>query len=782
MRERLNLLIGLSILLLTLSSYTQIKYSYNNFDNFFDEDLGIIPNHFFGNWGPLIGKWGIPDTTLGNDSSFIGIEIDKNIYYGNSGNSLKLSFHNLTSDTNFTGVWQSIWRHSDSLNLFLDFTKYDSIEFFVRGSGLNPGKVYALKVEIKDYRDSNNYQAFQHIPVFDDSTNWQRIVLCANVSTGVCGWRFVQPGGGAPDRQKIKFLNFIIEGNQNPETEGTFYIDNISFIDVDEDTFLTDEHSDEDFLNFINERAFHFFPALARVDNGLIPDRASFSDLFSVAGAGFGITSYVIGANNGWIDQGAAFQVVEKLLQLFDYIQTQQKDNPTEYGVEGFFYHFLEANGKRKDDTELSTIDTALLLCGALTAGEYFGGNIKALADSLFARVNWEWFHNPDSNMFYLGWKPADTTGFKYPDIIHSGFFSGTATNPATWNYYTDEVFLINLLAVASPRENIDSTVINAWKRESKSYSGYTLYPSWPGTMFTYFFADCWVPFDSLYSLYDEKGFDWFANDSLAALASRQFCINNQVNNPTLHEFSWGLTACETGYWAAPTDRYKAWGALPAGDPDAPFSDEAPIAPYGTAGAILFTPDFVVETLKWYYENTKMWHHLFGFIDAYNVKPEFVTFNGGPWHNYDYYSIDVGPFIIMIDNYLHNGFIQRMFSQNQYISEAYSKILPIVVGIEDTKEEILPSKVHLYQNFPNPFNPTTTISYDLPKSGKVTLKIYDLLGQEVITLIDEFQTPGSKSVVWNGKNSSGEYVSSGVFFYNLETQTFSKTMKLLLIR
>ena len=81
------------------------------------------------------------------------------------------------------------------------------------------------------------------------------------------------------------------------------------------------------------------------------------------------------------------------------------------------------------------------------------------------------------------------------------------------------------------------------------------------------------------------------------------------------------------------------------------------------------------------------------------------------------------------------------------------------------------------QNYPNPFNPSTTIRYVLPQASHVTLTVFNILGQEIATLVDEFQTPGLKSVVWNARG-----VSSGVYFYRLTAGVASATRRLLLLR
>ncbi len=93
-----------------------------------------------------------------------------------------------------------------------------------------------------------------------------------------------------------------------------------------------------------------------------------------------------------------------------------------------------------------------------------------------------------------------------------------------------------------------------------------------------------------------------------------------------------------------------------------------------------------------------------------------------------------------------------------------------------------PKHFSLFQNHPNPFNPQTSISYALPQDGPVRLIIYNILGQRVVTLVDEFQSAGYKTVWWNGKDQKGEQVSSGIYFYRLETDKFSEVKKMMLVK
>jgi hypothetical protein len=108
------------------------------------------------------------------------------------------------------------------------------------------------------------------------------------------------------------------------------------------------------------------------------------------------------------------------------------------------------------------------------------------------------------------------------------------------------------------------------------------------------------------------------------------------------------------------------------------------------------------------------------------------------------------------------------------------EVLVPLTGVEDT--QMIPVTFELKQNYPNPFNPSTTIRYTLPGAQFVTLIVYDILGREVATLVDERQTPGKKSVVWDGRNQFGKAVSSGVYVYQIRAGDYVKCRKMLLIQ
>jgi hypothetical protein len=94
----------------------------------------------------------------------------------------------------------------------------------------------------------------------------------------------------------------------------------------------------------------------------------------------------------------------------------------------------------------------------------------------------------------------------------------------------------------------------------------------------------------------------------------------------------------------------------------------------------------------------------------------------------------------------------------------------------------LPDKYYLEQNCPNPFNPITTIKYGLSQNANVLIKVYNMRGQEVTTLVDASQNAGNHSITWDGKTDTGDQVSSGIYIYHLSTTDFTQTRKMVMLK
>ena len=94
----------------------------------------------------------------------------------------------------------------------------------------------------------------------------------------------------------------------------------------------------------------------------------------------------------------------------------------------------------------------------------------------------------------------------------------------------------------------------------------------------------------------------------------------------------------------------------------------------------------------------------------------------------------------------------------------------------------LPNQYTLYQNYPNPFNPVTVIQYDLPKLSNVKLSIYDLSGRQVRSLINESQAPGMKTIIWDARDETGNKMGAGVYIYQLKTDNYVASKKMILVK
>lgn len=366
---------------------------------------------------------------------------------------------------------------------------------------------------------------------------------------------------------------------------------------------------------------------------GLIRDKNMYADeIASIASVGYGLAALVIGAKRKWIKYEKAYKRVNKTLDTF--LNNVEGEN-------GFYYHFININtGKREWNCEISIIDTAIFICGAILAGEYFKVEIKEKADILYKRINWRWYLNKENNYFYMGYKPE------------TGFWGN-------WDMYAEQLMLY-VLAVASPTYPVDKIVYDVIKKDKASYEGIEdIIYTYCGTLFTYQFSHAWIDFRNRI---DKNGIDWFENSKKATLANREYCVKNKEKYKTFGENSWGLTAC-----IGPNGYSGEYGAMPA-IAQIDEKNDGTISPCGTAGSIVFTPEFSIKALENYYNNfPKLWGK-YGFKDAYNLE-------NGEWYSKEVIGIDKGISMIMIENY-QSQLIWEYFMKNRYVQKGL-KILDI---------------------------------------------------------------------------------------------------------
>ena len=168
--------------------------------------------------------------------------------------------------------------------------------------------------------------------------------------------------------------------------------------------------SDSEFLEYVQECNFDYFWYLANPANGLVPDRSATGSACSIAAVGFGLTAIGIGIDHGWISRTQGVARVLRTLNTF-LLGPQGPSTSGTIGYKGWFYHFLDMNTALRSGSELSSIDTTLLLAGMLYCKQYFDGTntdettIRTTVDAIFNRVDWNWMAR-GANVVSMGWNP----------------------------------------------------------------------------------------------------------------------------------------------------------------------------------------------------------------------------------------------------------------------------------------------------------------------------------------------------------------------------------------
>ncbi len=372
--------------------------------------------------------------------------------------------------------------------------------------------------------------------------------------------------------------------------------------------------SDDDiFLDRLQYDSISYFVREMNPANGLIKDSSRPGSPSSVAATGFGLTAICIGESRGWIAKEDAYRLVLRILKTFKETVPNER---------GFFYHFLDmTTAHRAWNSEVSSIDTAIFLAGALFAGEYFKGTeAERIARELYERVEWPWMLNGRKTLC-MGWKPEDGFLWYY------------------WDSYS-EAMILYALAIGSPTHPIPKECWFEWKRPVDSYEGYKIIYCTTGCIFTYQYSHAWIDFRELY----EGDINYFTNSTSAVKANRQFCIDNSGVHKTYGENSWGLSAC------LGPDGYKDYGAKPG----AAFNDGT-IPPCGIAGSLPFDPIASLNGLKQLYvEHKNFLYGKYGFKDAFNLDKN--------WWAEEYLGIDVGITVLMIENYRSSLVWERFMS------------------------------------------------------------------------------------------------------------------------
>jgi|ERR1051326_277935 hypothetical protein len=421
---------------------------------------------------------------------------------------------------------------------------------------------------------------------------------------------------------------------------------------------------DDAMLDDVEQRTFHYFWDLADAKTFLIPDRAPTPSFSSIAAVGFGLTAYGIGAERGYVTREQAAK--RTLATLQSMLAMKQGPEPAGVsGYKGFFYHFLDMRtGERFEKVELSTVDTALLMAGALFSQSYFDRDdatekaIRDAAEALYDRVEWTW-EQPRAPAISMGWYPEE--GFHSYD----------------WRGY-NEAMIVILLALGSPTHPVDS---RAWTEYHKTDKWGTFYGERHflfAPLFGHQYSHVWIDFRGIQDANTKAhGIDYFENSRRAAIAQHKYAIDNPGHWRDYGETIWGLSACD-----GPMDetieidgRSRAFHSYTArGATEHDIRDDGTIAPTAAVSSIAFAPELAIPAIR--AMSTRYGSDLyskFGFLDAFNptlrtterLKHGRVDPKKG-WFDVDYLGIDEGPILAMIENY-RSGLVWKTMRKNSHV-------------------------------------------------------------------------------------------------------------------
>jgi hypothetical protein len=409
------------------------------------------------------------------------------------------------------------------------------------------------------------------------------------------------------------------------------------------------------FLETVERDTFNFFWETSSLKNGLTPDRFPGAEMSSVAGMGFALTAYVVGSKRGYITRA---QAAERTLTTLKFLwrAPQGPASAGAAGYKGFFYHFLDMDaGKRSPDAELSTIDTALLMAGVLSAETFFDADtpaerkIRDHAEALYRRVDWPWAYSRwQKPLISMGWLPE------------SGFI------PNSWHGY-NEAMILYILALASPTHAIDR---GAWDKWTSTYEWNTFY-GYPhvnfGPLFGHQYSHIWIDFRKIQDKYMRaKGIDYFVNSRRATFANRAYCIDNPKKWRGYNDLLWGLTASD-GPVEGPGKKGDFHSYWARGCSAGYIRDDGTIAPTASGGSVAFAPEIAVPALEHMYANLgDRAYGKYGFKDAFNLSYRQAPSVSQGWFGRDYLAIDQGPILLMIENY-RSGLVWNLMKRNAHI-------------------------------------------------------------------------------------------------------------------
>jgi len=405
-----------------------------------------------------------------------------------------------------------------------------------------------------------------------------------------------------------------------------------------------------DDLDKLQQDTLRYFLRTANPGNGLIADSSREGAPCSIAATGFGLAAYVVGAERGFLPRREAAQRTLSVLRFFR--DSPQGEDPDATGHRGFYYHFLDMKtGRRTWQCELSMMDTAILIAGALSSGRYFSAaadderEIRELAAFLYERIDWPWA-TVDGPVVRMGWKPG------------AGFLT------YGWEGYS-EAMLLYVLGLGSPTHPLPAQSYLAWTGTYQWENLYDIDFLFSAPLFTHQLSHVWIDFRGIQDAFMlEKRSDYFENSRRATAVQQQYALRNPMWFKGYGENCWGITAGPgPGFSKQPAEgciERQFYGYVARGVPFGP--DDGTLAPWAVLASLPFTPEIVLPALQHFRDAYPEALSEDGFLTSFN--PTFDTGNGTPrgWHSPEHLGLDQGPVVLMIENY-RSGLLWRLMRE-----------------------------------------------------------------------------------------------------------------------
>ncbi|MGH6610311.1 MAG: glucoamylase family protein [Burkholderiaceae bacterium] len=406
-------------------------------------------------------------------------------------------------------------------------------------------------------------------------------------------------------------------------------------------------------LNALQKDSFSYFINQANPANGLVLDKSRAEWPASIAAVGLALGVYPIGVECGFIAREQAIERSLNTLRFFDQAPQGKRSNAS--GYKGFYYHFLRMDtGRRAWKSELSSIDSALLFAGMLTAAAYFQhetapeNEIRMLADKLYRRADWQWMQNGGAAVSH-GWTPE------------RGFL------PYHWKGY-DEALIVYLLGLGSPTHALTPDSYAAWCSTHKWKRKYDIDYLYAGPLFIHQLSHVWVDFRGIRDRFmREHDLDYFENSRRATYVQQQYAIRNPLEFEHYDKHCWGITSSDG---PGPTQmvingiQRVFYDYIARGAPYGP--DDGTMAPWAVVASLPFAPEIVLPTI----ENFERMHlnepHQYGYKATFNPTYPLGTNEEYGWVSPYHFGLNQGPIVMMIENF-RSGYVWQLMRQCPYL-------------------------------------------------------------------------------------------------------------------